>query len=132
MCRIDDYDEGPEFFQETEPRARKEHRCGDCGRTIKSGEKYLRSVGKWGYEINSHVTCAHCKAASRWLQTACGGYLFGGIGEELREHWHEEPGLRSVMLARLVIGHRDHWHDGRDRVPDPDQVSASVPIAARS
>jgi len=36
-----------EFFKRKELRARKEHECCECDKTIPVGAKYIYSVGKW-------------------------------------------------------------------------------------
>ena len=92
--------------------ARKPHQCYDCRRTIAAGERYHYAVGlpddrprRW--EVMK--LCAHCDAASEWLTVMCNGWLYGGIGMELREHWDEEYLLRSPGLARLVLGAERRW-----------------------
>jgi hypothetical protein len=99
---------------------------------IAKGETHTHIVGKWEGDFGTYRVCAHCRAAGEWLNVACGGWMFGGIGEELGDHWDEEIQLRSVMLARLILGHRRRWRDGLDPVPDREQVRASVPAMATS
>ena len=43
----------------TRPRARKDHVCSDCGRTIGPGETYLRCVGFEDGTAWTWKDCAH-------------------------------------------------------------------------
>ena len=45
----------------TNPKARKEHRCEVCSRTIKPGETYSRGAGMDGSTAWSWIECAHCE-----------------------------------------------------------------------
>lgn len=108
MCRIDYCDDCVSFGND-ERRARKSHKCCDCGREIKPGETY--NYAKWltdGYFMEAK-TCAQCQAAAGWLIAVCNGYVFEGIGEELREHWDEEYQFRCLALGKLCIGHGRCW-----------------------
>lgn len=129
MCRIEEADPW-EFFTEAPRKARTTHICTECRRLIVKGEIYDRAVGKMDGYLGTYKTCQHCAAASQWLQTACGGFLYCGVLEELEEHWEEEVELRSWTLGRLIIGMRRRWQ-GLD-VPDRARVAASVPAEARS
>lgn len=131
MCRIEDCDPW-EFFHNEVRKAAKEHACVECGRTISKGETYTYSVGKMDDRMSSYKQCEHCLAAAQWLQVACGGWLFEGVLEELREHWDEEPELRSPVLMNLIRGINRKWEGGSAPVPDVEKVKASVPVAARS
>ena len=131
MCRADG-DSAPEFFTDATPTARKEHKCGECGRTIHPGEIYERFSGKWDGWMGAFKTCAHCVAARWWLHIACGGWLFGEVRDELVEHWWESDSLRSITLGRLIAGMRRKWNDGKAEIPDPDLVAASIPKIART
>lgn len=51
----------PDFYSETYPVARKEHRCEECGGTIKVGEIYARCSGKWDGEFQSYVQHKACR-----------------------------------------------------------------------
>jgi hypothetical protein len=56
-----DYDsESPEMFTRTTPRARKEHKCCECGDIIKRGEVYQYVKGRWDYRFDSYKTCRIC------------------------------------------------------------------------
>ncbi|MGD9798876.1 MAG: hypothetical protein AB7H43_14475 [Acidimicrobiia bacterium] len=106
MCRIDYADDEGGFWREEphEVTARKDHRCGDCGRTIAKGEPYTRGV--WLMPGEGHMAvsmCSQCVHAGRWLRKVCGGHFWPGVIEELQEHWDEEFELRSPGLARLLV-----------------------------
>ena len=46
----------------TRPRARKDHVCSDCGRTIGPGETYRRGAGFDDGTAWTWKDCAHCEA----------------------------------------------------------------------
>jgi hypothetical protein len=108
MCRVQ-YCDPWEVYSSKIRKARKEHECYECSRTICPGETYRYAAGLTEGRWDVFKLCAHCEAAGQWLQVVCHGYLYGGIGEELREHWEEEPLFRSVGLARLIIGRERAW-----------------------
>lgn len=51
--------ECPTMYSEVIRRARKPHRCCECGITIAPGEQYQVACGKWE-EFNSFNTCMPC------------------------------------------------------------------------
>jgi hypothetical protein len=55
-----DSDGYPEFYNSGRPKARKEHRCEDCRRTIAKGQVYRRDSGKFDGELFSYKTCLIC------------------------------------------------------------------------
>lgn len=137
MCRIEDADGDGIWLQPLiERTAKKEHRCEDCGRTIAKGERYTYGLWKDDY-LNTVKVCAHCVAAGRWLKVVCGGHLWPGVLEELKEHWDEEWELRSNGLAWLVSAGRSHWLRRGQLVPVElvsswvDKALAKVPETAR-
>ena len=129
MCRVDDCDPW-EFFHAEPRKAAKDHRCTECCRVVAKGETYDYAVGKIDSYFCTYRTCEHCAAAAQWLQTACGGWLYLGVLEELVEHWDEGPYLQSWQLGRLIVGMRRRW--AGMSVPDRAAVRASVPEAARA
>ncbi|HWA67144.1 MAG TPA: hypothetical protein VG899_12350 [Mycobacteriales bacterium] len=127
---VDPSDTEWEFTSVSHPRARKEHRCDECRRIIKSGEVYQRFAGKCDGYLSSYTTCSHCEAAVGWLIKACEGYIFGLALADLREHWDDSPDYRSPTLKLLIDGMASGWHDGLDEVPSAELVAAAVPVAA--
>lgn len=62
------WENGPEsrliFSKNSEPVAKKEHECCECGKTIKIGEKYSYFVGCWnddGNQFGTYKTCSECE-----------------------------------------------------------------------
>lgn len=49
-----------DFFNESDPRARKAHKCEACGGIINPGERYRRQSGKWEGDFFSRAWCADC------------------------------------------------------------------------
>jgi hypothetical protein len=50
----------PAVYNETFPKARKQHKCCECHRDIQPGEKYQRSEGLWEGEWMTFKTCMLC------------------------------------------------------------------------
>lgn len=121
MCMVENAD-GWRVFRDDHPVAREPHRCGECHRTITSGERYYAASGVSQYIPRGESPrwerirmCAHCEAAAQWLVEVCRGYVFGEVRDELCEHWNE--GYASVPLGRLIGGMRYRWADGRMPIP---------------
>lgn len=120
MCSIDYCDEYSDVWIEKWRTARKAHKCYECGRSVKAGERYRFYKSLFDSRWFEWKTCQHCRTAGFWLDTVCGGYLSGGLFEELKDHWDE--GYRSVGMGRLILGMRKQWHGGTDPIPDGEAV----------
>jgi hypothetical protein len=55
-----DYNSCPECFHSSMPKARKQHKCCECNRTIEPGERYSNESGKWEGEFRIYKTCPDC------------------------------------------------------------------------
>lgn len=53
-------EELPSVFEEKRPTAKKEHKCCECGKIIKIGEKYHRVNGCWDGKWHHYNTCIDC------------------------------------------------------------------------
>lgn len=52
--------ESPEFYNYEYPKARKEHNCVECGRTIAKGQEYERYTSKFDGHLSTEKTCMDC------------------------------------------------------------------------
>jgi hypothetical protein len=50
----------PECMYQRQRKARKDHACCECSRTIKAGSTYEFTSGIWDGEPSSHKTCLRC------------------------------------------------------------------------
>ena len=114
MCMIDDC-EPWEFHNEGRRRAAKEHRCGECRRTIAPGETYEYGSGKCDGYFSQWKTCLHCLEASRWLSAACNGYLIGAVDEDLRHHIRGGADDCNQIGSKVMTGIPVRFH-----VPEDD------------
>lgn len=119
MCRIDDCDGRVEILQSADRKARKEHRCGECGRLIAIGETYHYEFGKMEGRTDTYITCAHCMVARGWLTKNCGGFVYEQVIDETKEHGEEYPAL-AIPLYRVVVGAKHKWQKfGGGMMPVP-------------
>ena len=86
----------PSVFSDTIRRARKDHKCCECRRIIKSGERYHLSKGCWEHKWYEFKTCTECDELREELRTACDLYpdegpAFGELGELAHESGVEFP-----------------------------------------
>ncbi len=111
MCMAHDYDDWT-LFRSQERRANKEHRCGECDRTISRGERYRYSAGLIENYWQDFRQCLQCLAASDWLIVVCEGWLFDAIEEDLANHVDgDESYLCTPPLRKLVEWMRADWRD---------------------
>jgi hypothetical protein len=68
----------------------------------------MRAAGKTEGDMWQAKMCAHCHAGAALLQKHCGGWLFGGVQEDLQDHISEVLPW-SMRAARLVVGMRRKW-----------------------
>ena len=80
-CSVD-Y-EGYEFISEAIRTARKEHRCCECGDTIRPGERYEDVAGKWECEFDVFKTCMTCLTIRQHYCPS--GWAYGFLAEQLSE-----------------------------------------------
>jgi len=98
MCNTD-YDYARVYRQDF-IRARKKHYCSECGGAINPGFTYQYTFGAWDKKPSIFKTCIDCCVPQKWLSVECGGYLHGGLREEVLEHAQE---YRKMFLYRWVV-----------------------------
>jgi len=107
VCMIDYSDENLTLLADKTPAATKSYRCDECGRLIAKGERYRYEAGMVGRRFEVYRTCVHCTEARKWLASQCGGWVYGGVYDDLLTHWHD--GHREGGLGRLIVGMRRQW-----------------------
>jgi hypothetical protein len=111
MCMADDADRSTPLG-ELYPRARKPHRCGECFRTIEPGERYTIHKTLFDGRVDVYKLCAHCDVARAWLGDNCGGWLYGGVWEDIDEHVEEYRSVYpkvALALKRLSVHAEHNW-----------------------
>jgi hypothetical protein len=112
-------------------RARAQHKCRECHRVIEAGESYHREVYLWESKFNVHKTCAHCMVVRGWLRDECGGWLYGDVEEDAREHVFNNRGYYGVDLYRAVVGMAWMWRTPSGRLlPVPAHIKTSDEMRA--
>jgi hypothetical protein len=72
-----------QFSTITHVKARKEHKCCECGDVIPKGTIHERVVGKWYDKIDTYRTCPPCEEIRRAL--CCDSWTFTMLWEEFNE-----------------------------------------------
>lgn len=120
MCRAD-YDDSVLLLIDVHRKARKAHICDECARIICAGEQYNYHTYKSDSSVIAHKTCAHCQVGRDWLAENCGGYVYGDVLDEIREHANDYPELRDALTA---ASSRTHWHADGALLPIPAKPPA--------
>lgn len=82
-CICIEPDECVTLLSRTQPTARKQHICYECGTTIRSGEKYQKDATVFEEEFHDYKICMTClKIRDNLFE--CGWY-YGGIWEEIHQ-----------------------------------------------
>lgn len=110
-----DYDP-PTFHSRAVRKARKKHKCFECGSAIFPGEQYEIVNGKWEGTIDSFKTCQHCVDLRIWVQNnvPCLCWAHGNMFDDLWDAIEaacdraplETAGLRFGFMRRAIIRDR--------------------------
>lgn len=109
---IGGYDDGEpaQLYQEKMVKARRQHRCYECGRPIQPGSVYERVSGRWEGEFSVYCFCIDCSSISRGL--SCGdGRMFGNLWDDVTENLFpemttgclqkiDEPSAKAYLIQR--------------------------------
>lgn len=106
MCSIDG--DQPHAYSDHDRRARKDHKCDECSRTIERGETYRRAFSVYDGSVYTYKTCAHCQVGQAWLLENCDGFMHHGLIEEMEEHAQTYPDHRFGFL-RIKAGMLRKW-----------------------
>lgn len=117
-----DYDP-PEFHESKRQKARKQHKCCECGGIVVPGEVYDYAVGKWEGDLLTFKTCERCTDLYMWVKNnvPCVCYVYEDLNEQMDiavyEAWNRAPketvGLRFGYLRRKVA--RRKFNEARKR-----------------
>lgn len=100
VCISSNFDGYCDFQDHKLVRARKQHRCCECNRTIQPGEQYHIESGKYDGEIFSYKTCLTCYDI-RGTFTCGGGHTFETLWEDMEETVFRK--LTTGCLSRLSL-----------------------------
>ena len=68
-------------------RARKQHRCCECGEPIEPGDTYQIVEGMWEGDFATFKTCERCVELWKILMDAGWCQSIGDLRETWQEHW---------------------------------------------
>jgi hypothetical protein len=89
----------PDFYVDRMVKAKKNHRCDECGRTILAGEKYEYVSAVWEGDFSTCKTCDKCLELRQYTKAhvPCFCWQHGNVIQDaidtLQEYAHEAPGL---------------------------------------
>ena len=101
MCDCD----MPAFYSEEYRRARRPHRCVECGGAIASGARYQHASGKWDGDLRSYATCLTCAEVRESLGRATGCCVF--LGAMFADATYYEGGGLRLRLDDVELGDVD-------------------------
>jgi len=101
--------EEPSVYNKTTPKARKVHRCSECGATIQKGERYENVSGVWDGYADTYKTCERCLDLRNFVEdnVPCICWHHGNIIDECRdaarEYGEQGDGLLFGTYRRILI-----------------------------
>lgn len=117
MCMLHDGVEMCAIWNEKDFRARKDHTCDECGRTIPKGEIYTRiSALAPGDGWSNAKFCRHCQKIANWLIENCDGYLMGCIAQDFIDHMDQ---FQWSSQMRAVWGLQNQWRRTNGELMQP-------------
>jgi hypothetical protein len=97
----------PDFYNWSEPVARKEHRCCECSAPIRKGERHFIATGKWDDTLQTFRQHTLCMEACVFIRDKLNGsecICFGGLWEYYDESkWQCDKGHPVWQELRKML-----------------------------
>ncbi|MCE5309607.1 MAG: hypothetical protein LLG20_18380 [Acidobacteriales bacterium] len=114
-CLYSDYDGGNKFYHAETVKARKQHKCCECGARIVPCQQYETVTGKSDSDIWRFKTCLPCVEIRG--QFYCGGsWDIGNLWDSMQEYAF--PSLTmccllplSIEAQRKLVDRYSDWQD---------------------
>lgn len=110
VCLDSGYDETPTLYNDNFFKARKSHRCCECGRQIAVGSQYQRVEALWDGNFDTYKTCMDWWNIREAFRCG-GGFLFERLWDDLNEYKNDinfdcvknikTPSAKAYYLERL-------------------------------
>lgn len=102
-----EYDQ-PSVCHSENRQARKQHRCSECGRTIRPGERYEHVWGVWSGSPGMFKTCSICVSLREYVSAhiPCFCWNYSNMRQEAIEMLREYAGYAGGLFfggARLYV-----------------------------
>ena len=97
----------PEIFNQSNPRAIKDHKCSECSGKIKKGENYQYVSGLWD-EWSTIKTCTECAELREDIHKGFYEWSYGDINECVSEMTRENPFL--IRFIKIMQKRCDRVH----------------------
>ena len=110
-----DFDGSWTPLSHTTPKARKRHKCFECGMHIQPGETYERYCGISEGEFFEAKTCPTCLAIVDWIKghIPCFCRMYGGLWETMDDYVMDArlaaPGFAFGLMRRIVLHRRKRF-----------------------
>lgn len=92
----------PEFYGQRKVKARKQHRCDECGKPILPGKLYEAIAGKWEGEFSSfklHLGCD--QALYEWSKITSDCASLGMTRHDIDECYTQEEQKQDPEIRRI-------------------------------
>jgi len=120
---VDVWDCGPEFINQGIRKARKEHKCCECGETIPPGTEYEYVSGCWTGDFLVFKTCLDCESLRSNLLCS---WTYGDLYEILHEELHNSFGkVGGECVAALTEGAREKLLEMLDEMYESGSLKES-------
>lgn len=96
-----------DFWNVTEPRARKAHACTECQESIKIGDTYHRVAWKFEGTVGTDKVCEGCWEAMQEFEYRIYG---GSFWEFMREEWNGGANVQGCINRLVTTNAKAHMH----------------------
>ena len=105
VCLTSDCDLHNDFYSGDTRKARKPHKCCECGCQIKVGQIYHHAVGKSDGDIWAYDTCSLCDEIRTHFY--CDDWLFTNLWDDMVEQLFDGGGFRFECMEGLGVPARE-------------------------
>lgn len=103
---LDDYDgDQASVFRSHVVKARKPHKCFECGVSVQPGDRYERVSGKWDNEWATYSFCLPCSEIGN--EFSDNGRSFGFLWEGMEEAWDEGAHITACLNRLTTVGAKE-------------------------